>query len=231
MMTTSNTLAPYTADKNLPRVVDRNDSTRKRKANVALGSPAGSPLKHGGRLTDSSNAGYLRGKGIDEYDLDGLCIFDSLGIEGLTMCHDDNGEAHLVISSSALSSVPLKMTHRHIIWGSHYVFPVVALPWQEGTSAGVTTTAAADDKLSLSIADGDVDWLAEGVFDALLDGFEDNDHGLDGFDLSPPATTDEASTIVSTDAAVSPMWCDFYEIWPYLDVDRDLGQDLSFDEI
>lgn len=224
MMPTDYTLAPYTTNKTLPSLVDPNDTTRKRKADVALGSPAGSPL------------GHLRGKGVDEHDLDGLCIFDSLGIGGLTIYHDDNEEAHLIISSGGVSSMPLTMTHRHIIWGFHSVTPVVALPWREGPSADVPCVDAAGDRLFLSIADGDVDWLAEGVIDALLDGFEaENGCGLDSFDLPPPATTcigaDEAPNIVSADTAASPMHCDFYEIWPHLDVDKDLGQELSFNEI
>lgn len=237
MMPANYTLTPYTTNKTLPAsVVDRSDTTRKRKADVALGSPAGSPLKHRGRTLDSSSAGHLRGKGVDEYDLDGLCIFDSLGISGLAIRHDDNGGAHLVISSGAVSSMPLKMTHRHIIWGSHSVNPVVALPWQEGPSAdGTASTAEAGVDLFLSITDGDdVDWLAEGVIDALLGGFDDSGCNLDGFDLSGTCTTgtDETPTIVSADdTAASPMYCDFYEIWPHLDADKDLGQGLSFDEI
>lgn len=233
MMPTEYSLAPYTNTKTLPSVFGRNDPSRKRKADIALGSPAGSPLKHQGRTLDSSNAGYLRGKGVDEYDLDGLCIFDSLGISGLAIRHDDNGEAHLVISRGAVSSMPLKMTHRHIIWGSHSVNPVVALPWQEGPSADdAASTAEAGVSLFLSVNDGDVDWLAEGVIEALLGGFDDSGCNVDGFDLSGTTGTDETPTIVSTDdTAASPMYCDFYEIWPYLDADKDLGQDLSFDEI
>lgn len=229
------TFAPHTTHKMLPGVLDRNDTTRKRKADVALGSPAGSPLKHLGRTVDSSNAGYLRGKGVDEYDLDGLCIFDSLGISGLTIRHDDSGEAHLVISRGAVSS-PLKLTHRHIIWVFHSVNPVVALPWQEGPFTDVTPgTAGVGDNAFLFITDGDVDWLAEGVIDALLDGFEENGCGLDGLDLPLPVITgtdDETPTTVSADnTAASPMYCDFYEIWPCLDVDIDLGQDLPYDQI
>ena len=221
MMPTNYSLAPYTTNKTLPSVFDRNASSRKRKADIALGSPAGSPLKH------------QRGKGVDEYDLDGLCIFDSLGISGLTIRHDDNGEAHLVIGSGTVSSMPLKMTHRHIIWGSHSVNPVVALPWQEGPSADGTFSATeADVNLFLSITDGDVDWFAEGVIDALLGSFDDSSCNLDGFDLSGTTATDETPAIISADdTAASPMHCDFYEIWPHLDADKDLGQDISFDEI
>ena len=232
MMPTDYSLAPYTNNKTLPSVFDRNASSRKRKADIALGSPAGSPVKQGLTI-DSSNAGYLRGKGVDEYDLDGLCIFDSLGISGLTIRHDDNGEAHLVIGSGTVSSMPLKMTHRHIIWGSHSVNPVVALPWQEGPSADGTFSATeADVNLFLSITDGDVDWFAEGVIDALLGSFDDSSCNLDGFDLSGTTATDETPAIISADdTAASPMHCDFYEIWPHLDADKDLGQDISFDEI
>ena len=73
MMPTDYSLAPYTNNKTLPSVFDRNASSRKRKADIALGSPAGSPVKQGLTI-DSSNAGYLRGKGVDECDLDGLCF-------------------------------------------------------------------------------------------------------------------------------------------------------------
>ena len=102
MISTNYSLALFTT-KTVPNDADRSthtsNPTRKRKADVALGRPVGSPLKHRGR-TDSFNAGHLRGQGFDRYDLDGLCIFDSLALDGLTMLHDEKGEAHLIVPNA-----------------------------------------------------------------------------------------------------------------------------------
>lgn len=276
-------LAPSATNKAVPNDAGRNANnlTRKRKADIALGSLAGSPLKHGG-YTDCSNAGYLRGKGVDFHDLGGLCIFDSLAIDGLTIRHDDLGEAHLVIRNAGganggrrtASATPQAVTHRHIIWSSqHSVDPVVSLPWQAGPSVSCTATTGRDietDEMFLfPTAEGgavEVNWLRgeayiewNGVIDALLDGFDDSDCGLaasdphpnsEGADVAPagyPTTVaagfDSHTRVAATSnggtpsSKGSPFFCDFFEIGPpdsgfdYIDADKDLGQDLTFEEI
>lgn len=250
MISANYTLAPFT-NKTVPNDADRStytsNPTRKRKADVALGRPVGSPLKHRGR-TDSFNAGHLRGKGFDRYDLDGLCIFDSLALDGLTMLHDEKGEAHLIVPNAGgaiggrrtASAMLQAVTHRHIIWGSqHSVDPVVALPWQEGPSIIET-----DEMLILPTSNGGtVEISAAEWIDAVLEGLDDRSRGLAVSDPHPtPKGTVTDPSVPSTKVAAespkaSPFFCDFFEIGPpgsgfdYIDADKDLGQDLTFEEI
>ena len=242
-------LAPFT-NKTVPNVADRSthtsNPTRKRKADVALGRRVGSPLKHQGR-TDDSNAGYLRGKGFDPYDLDGLCIFDSLALDGLTMLHDEKGEAHLIIPNAGArgalggrrtaSAMLQAVTHRHIIWGTqHSVDPVAALPWKEGASMIET-----DEMLILPTPGGGT---VEINVDALLE--ELDDRSSCGLSVSDPHATPKGTVadpsvaptkVAAESPKASPFFCDFYEIGPpgsgfdYIDADKDLGQDLTFEEI
>ena len=250
MISANYTLAPFT-NKTVPNDADRStytsNPTRKRKADVALGRPVGSPLKHRGR-TDSFNAGHLRGKGFDRYDLDGLCIFDSLALDGLTMLHDEKGEAHLIVPNAGgaiggrrtASAMLQAVTHRHIIWGSqHSVDPVVALPWQEGPSIIET-----DEMLILPTSNGGtVEISAAEWIDAVLEGLDDRSRGLAVSDPHPtPKGTVTDPSVPHTKVAAespkaSPFFCDFFEIGPpgsgfdHIDADKDLGQDLTFEEI
>ena len=245
-------LAPF-SNKTVPNVADRStytsNPTRKRKADVALGRPVGSPLKHRGR-TDSFNAGHLRGEGFDPYDLGDLCIFDSLALDGLTMLHDDKGEAHLIIPNAGArgaiggrrtaSAMLQAVSHRHIIWGSqHSVDPVVALPWQEGASIIET-----DEMLILPTpGGGTVEINAAEWIDTLLEELDDRSCGLAVSDPHPTpkgTVTDPSippAKVAAESPKASPFFCDFFEIGPpgsgfdYIDADKDLGQDLTFDEI
>ena len=259
MISANYTLAPFT-NKTVPNDADRStytsNPTRKRKADVALGRPVGSPLKHRGR-TDSFNAGHLRGKGFDRYDLDGLCIFDSLALDGLTMLHDEKGEAHLIVPNAGgaiggrrtASAMLQAVTHRHIIWGSqHSVDPVVALPWQEGPSIGFAPAAGSatetNEMLILPTTNGGtVEISAAEWIDAVLEGLDDRSRGLAVSDPHPtPKGTVTDPSVPHTKVAAespkaSPFFCDFFEIGPpgsgfdHIDADKDLGQDLTFEEI
>ena len=261
MISANYALAPFT-NKSVPNVADRSthtsNPTRKRKADVALGRPLGSPLKH--RTADRFNAGHLRGKGFDPYDLDGLCIFDSLALDGLTMLHDEKGEAHLIIPNAGArgalggrrtaSAMLQAVSHRHIVWGSqHSVDPVVALPWPAGPSIGFAPAAgSAIETYEMLIlptpGGGTVEVNAAEWIDALLEELDDRSScGLAVSDPHPtPKGTATDPSVPSTKVAAespkpSPFFCDFFEIGPpgsgfdYIDADKDLGQDLTFDEI